>query len=310
MGREWSLAAFTLLGQLAVGLYLFTAGPLAFFGVPKTWVPDRRLLLTAALVVSGLTAAAAGLSLFHLHHPLRAHKVLSNLGNSWLSREILFEILFAGMAASLAWSVGLGGRSAATVRILAGLGALAGLLFLASMARLYMLSSIQVWKTAYTPVSFVLASLVMGLLGRLALAGMLSPPPGWPERGQALAALVLLAASLAAAVLLAPRLGVFGARPGPSLRPQPAPLPALHAVRIALLGLGVAALAATLWGGVTGAAAGLGPGLSAAAAGKAGAAEGLAAAGLGPGLGLFLILSAFLFAAAGETLGRLLFYRV
>ncbi|MCK7483603.1 MAG: dimethyl sulfoxide reductase anchor subunit [Candidatus Moduliflexus flocculans] len=103
MLKEWPLVAFTVLGQAAVGIFvLFHLPFLARFRAPTYgWRITWLVTLALVLLLAGL---AVLVSFFHLRHPLRARFALSNLRSSWLSREILFELVFmalvgaAGMA--------------------------------------------------------------------------------------------------------------------------------------------------------------------------------------------------------------------
>ncbi len=102
MLKEWPLVAFTVLGQMAVGLFLFFHAPFLVRGRAPSpgWFVTWLVVLA---LVAALVAAAALVSLFHLRHPLRARFALSNLRSSWLSREILFELVFLGLVALSAW---------------------------------------------------------------------------------------------------------------------------------------------------------------------------------------------------------------
>jgi anaerobic dimethyl sulfoxide reductase subunit C len=163
---EWPLLLFTLLSQAAVGLYLAVvivrelrarteAG--AAGAVHETRIPS--------LVTGGLMAVAVVLSLMHLGTPSGAYRALLNLGNSWLSREILMSILFGGLwlLAFVLELRGVGGLW------LGRLAALAGAVLVWVMARLYMASVIPAWMSAYTLVAFAATTLVLGGLLMLAI---------------------------------------------------------------------------------------------------------------------------------------------
>ena len=111
---EWSLLAFTLLLPLLAGAQLAST------------LTGRAVL--PAFAVLALGGLAGGLSLLHLGRPLRAWRALSNLGSSWLSREILAFSIFVPLATAAAWT-GAGGIYLAT--------SLAGLLLLFCVDRVY-----------------------------------------------------------------------------------------------------------------------------------------------------------------------------
>ncbi len=157
--RPWSqsardeapLVAFTLLAQMAVGCYWAMLWLLA----------DVRLQLLPMLL-TGLCLGAAMLASFaHLGTKRNAWRVLNNLHKSWLSREILFSLLFgAGWLASLAAAV-----LRADVPILSALTAVLGLLLIYSMSRVYHLRTVPAWNTWRTNARFFLSTAQLGVLG-------------------------------------------------------------------------------------------------------------------------------------------------
>lgn len=98
---ELSLVFFTVLSQLAVGLALFS--PLdAKAGQAASEISQRKKYYFVVLVT---LAVALLISSLHLGHPMGAIRTLTNMGSSWLSREILFFGLF-GAALFFAWLTG------------------------------------------------------------------------------------------------------------------------------------------------------------------------------------------------------------
>jgi len=280
MLKEWPLVAFTILGQTAVGVFWFFHLPfLVRCSLPGSgW----RLTWIATLALVALTLGAAALvSFFHLRHPLRARHALSNLRTSWLSREILFELLFGGLVLLEGWLAYVKPASRGWLWPVVAAAASAGLLFIASMAKLYMLPALPLWRGAYTPLSFLLTTLVLGAAGTEAIVRVLAGP-GALELNLAGIALVLVAAEILLAVLLAPRDGLCGPRPGPSLRPADGLPRRAHRARIVLLALGSAAFAVDL---------------------ATGGNDIMNEKGLGPAL-----LLAVVFTLAGEVAGRFHFY--
>jgi anaerobic dimethyl sulfoxide reductase subunit C (anchor subunit) len=86
------------------------------------------------------------------------------LDTSWLSREILFGVLFlvfGALYAFLQWRK----LGSATIRtVTAWVAALMGIGLVYSMARIYMLYSQPAWNTLATPVSFFVTTLLLGAL--------------------------------------------------------------------------------------------------------------------------------------------------
>jgi anaerobic dimethyl sulfoxide reductase subunit C (anchor subunit) len=281
MGGEWPLVAFTITGQLAVGAYLFLGVPIYFGLADAAGWKGGGGRLGFLLAVLGLLAVATALSLFHLHHPVKAYRTLVNLGWSWLSREILSLLFFEAAAGALAFCEwrGIGGPGLGKALFI--VGGLAGLLLLLSMSRLYMMPSVPTWNRLYTPLSFFLTSAVLGACAAVLLLGL---PREGPSAARPFLTLALcgLAASFLNAALLVPVHGVFGAKPRPSLRPPGVGSSLLHAVRLFLLVAGGVILAAIL----------------AAGEGRGPMAERVPA----------MLAAVFVLAAAGEVSGRFLFY--
>lgn len=244
MAAEWSLVAFTVTGQMAVGIYFFVGGPLILDG-EISGGGGGSVRLTVVLVVLGFLAMATVLAFFHLHHPVRAYKIFSSLGTSWLSREIFFELLFMGLVGLLGFCDWRRVGGAGFINALFVLGGLAGVLFILTMSRLYMLPAVPAWNHLYTPLSFGLTSMALGAMASTAFFGLSAEPPPYyrPLLGVAFLSVV---ACLINAVLLAPLHGFFGARPEPSLRPPAGRTFSLHAARLSLLVTGALLLAAVL----------------------------------------------------------------
>ena len=162
--REWALVAFTILAQMSVGSFL-VLGAVHFLAKRKAGeeeadrLSDRALLAIGPVLVLGLIA-----SFFHLENPANAYRAIANVGSSWLSREILFGVLFAGVGflfAIMQW------RKLGTpnVRIIvAGVAAILGVGLVYSMARVYMLPNQPSWNSATTPLSFFTSTLLLGAL--------------------------------------------------------------------------------------------------------------------------------------------------
>jgi len=228
MLKEWPLVAFTIAGQLAVGLFLFAALSLLFPAALGTGLTTGKTGLAILASVLGLIVAAAIVSFFHLSHPLRARRALANIRTSWLSREIFFELGFMALVALAIFLVWRRTAASGFLKAVYFAAALAGILFLLSMIRIYMLETLPFWNQASTPLSFLLTSLALGSLAA----------------GLVLLSFIFVVADFAASVLMAPGHGLFGHRSGPSLRPPCGAHRHLHLARLALSLAGAASLGA------------------------------------------------------------------
>jgi len=210
--KEWPLVGFTLLSQTAVGAFWMVAVASLYMEGASGW--NSRYLtfpfLAAVVIVLGLATA---ISLFHLGRPWRAVLALNNLKRSWLSREILFELVFMVLAASLALLVLKKTYRPTLVRILVALAFSASLFFIISMVKLYMMRTVPAWRGLYTPLSFFGTALLLGSLGAafsydtLLDLGRKAPPFLDAAAIVALATVVLILLTI---FLFTPGLGLFG----------------------------------------------------------------------------------------------------
>lgn len=161
---QLALITFTILAQMSVGSFL-VLGWVHFYVMRKSGMQqadrmsDRALLAIGPVIVLAMVA-----SLFHLGNPLNAPRAVSNLGSSWLSREILFMVLFVlsgGLFALMQWrKIG----SFAVRNVIAWVATLVGLALVFSMSQIYMLATQPAWNSWATPVSFFATTVLLGLL--------------------------------------------------------------------------------------------------------------------------------------------------
>src|SRR5690606_23856655 len=143
--REWALIAFTILSQMAVGSFIVLG--IAYFFVSRKWgeaeadrFSDLALLAIGPVLILGTLA-----SLFHLGNPLNAYRAISNVGNSWLSREILANVAFIGLGAIFAFMQWRKIGSSAARNVIAAAAAVVGLVLVYGMSQVYMLRTAPAW---------------------------------------------------------------------------------------------------------------------------------------------------------------------
>lgn len=158
---DWPLMAFTLSMQFSAGVVLlynlFLVTPVSR---KKEKIPFRFQMI---LVVALVTAFAGVLfSLLHLGNPANAVKTMANLNDSWLSREILFVLVYSGL---LTIVTGLQFRFPMSLRSykwLLDITSLTGLILVYVMSRIYQLPSMPAWNSIFTPIGFYLAMFLSG----------------------------------------------------------------------------------------------------------------------------------------------------
>lgn len=162
--REWALIAFTILSQMAVGTFI-VLGVVHFFAARKWGEAEADRLSDRALLAIGPVLALGTLaSLFHLGNPANAYRAIANLGSSWLSREILANLLFIGLGAIFAFMQWRKIGTPAVRNLIAWAAALVGLVLVFSMARIYMLRTAPPWDTVATPITFFTTTFLLGVM--------------------------------------------------------------------------------------------------------------------------------------------------
>ena len=161
INAEWSLVFFTLLGQFSTGLLLCT---LIFRLFPAAVSNEsiEKITRSAAKTAFVLMAIALALSFLHLSSPLSAIYALSNLGESWLSREILMVATYAFLSFVLLLLILYRPGNQLLQKILMSVTVLAGLAMVYTMARLYMIETVPVWNTPKTLVAFYTSVFLVG----------------------------------------------------------------------------------------------------------------------------------------------------
>lgn len=166
--HEWPLVFFTLLSQLSMGILLAAMVVLVVMQdqALAAHLPLRNLMLLTALLAMGV---ALVLSFLHLANPLHSVYALSNMGSSFLSREILMVSVFTFLLA-LSWgSVRWGIPPAPAFQMLFPVALLSGLILVWVMARLYMIPTVPSWNHPLTLLQFFNSGLLLGSLTLLLL---------------------------------------------------------------------------------------------------------------------------------------------
>jgi len=167
MRPAWSIIFFTTISGLGLGL----AGWVVI-GLLPLMTPGSVMgvgIATLALIGAGLLS-----STFHLGHPERAWRALSQWRSSWLSREgVLAVLVMAGLAGWFVTAYG-GGR----VPFWANLALLA-LIYLTVYATSMIYASLKTvarWHHPLTPICYLMFAAAGGLLAVLALLAMFRLP--------------------------------------------------------------------------------------------------------------------------------------
>ena len=164
MHSHWSLVAFTLLVQTAVGSLwqLFIALMLVSSPVEPHHFQIHVAILLLFLVLSLVCAMA------HLGKPQKSVHSARNLRQSWLSKEIVSVNIFTGILAVITAVSALFAGVAQALLVLCG--GLAGGFALYTMTRIYLIKTVPAWNHKGTPLTFIGSACLLGSLPGLALS--------------------------------------------------------------------------------------------------------------------------------------------
>lgn len=159
--QEWSLIFFTVLAQTAVGAYLLVGARALVLGHSEEKINSYKVPMSILWIIMGLGFV---FSTMHLGSPFRALNAFNKLGSAWLSNEVFFGAAFFAVG-GLQWLLSVlkkGGIAAQKSLMITAM--LLGMIFMYAMIKVYMIDTVPTWYTIYTPLSFVMTTVVAGLL--------------------------------------------------------------------------------------------------------------------------------------------------
>jgi anaerobic dimethyl sulfoxide reductase subunit C (anchor subunit) len=155
-----SLVFFTTLSQTATGALIFRELTIMRGGFE--FMSDR-FKKRSLLIISLLLILSLAIAFFHLGYPINALNALNNIGKSWLSREILsLSLLIATLIIYLIVAVKY--KSERGAKTLSIVTLILSISFIFSMIKLYLVPSIPSWYHPFTPVSYIITTLLCGFL--------------------------------------------------------------------------------------------------------------------------------------------------
>lgn len=162
--REWTLPVYTILTQLSVGslllIWIIRMRSHAQFGAERV---EQSIKIPVSILLVTMTVAI-GFAHFHLSKPYLSFLALRNLGSSWLSRELLANLVYIILVGALVYLLW---KMDGNYKIKSWLGWLAILAGFATdycMARIYLIPSQPAWNSSLTPGSFLVTTLLLGAL--------------------------------------------------------------------------------------------------------------------------------------------------
>ncbi|MBE0409583.1 MAG: dimethyl sulfoxide reductase anchor subunit [Anaerolineales bacterium] len=167
--REWTLPVYTILMQLATGAFL-TLWVLRTALIKKYSQETLDRISRYPLLIIFITLLAAMLgSHLHLSQPYQSFLAVLNFPSSWLSREIVFNLLYFFSVAALLDLVWQRSKSERWKTTLGWIAITLGLITIYCMSRIYFLPVQVGWNTTFTIYSFFGSALLLGVLSLILL---------------------------------------------------------------------------------------------------------------------------------------------
>lgn len=173
--HEWPLIVFTILAQTAVGAFLLSAlAILVSRPSPERLRFERSLLAIWVLLGLGFLSSMA-----HLGVPMWGYHAIYRIGRTALSNEIASGVSFMA-AGGLAWLLSLRDDAPKLRRALYAVAMLLACSLLYNMTRFYMMPTVPTWNTPLTPLAFLATALMGGALltATLSAATSFTTPKG------------------------------------------------------------------------------------------------------------------------------------
>lgn len=160
--REWALPVYTILMQLAVGSLFVLWLIRAFAGSKFSPQEIDKIISNPILVIAFTAVVAMGGAHFHLSKPFQSFLAVLNFKSSWLSREIVFNLLFLMGTASLLYLTNFHTHRRRLIDRLGWLTILMGCGLIYSMACIYLIPTQVAWNSTSVIISFYITALTLG----------------------------------------------------------------------------------------------------------------------------------------------------
>lgn len=165
--HELPMIIFTILAQMSVGAFVVLGAIQVVARVRgKVSGEDLDRLTDPALYAIGVTLVLGLIaSIAHLGNLGNVINVVRHVGSSWLSREIVLGMAFAGLGFVFAATQWFKWGSTGLRQALAGITALVGIALVFAMSMIYTtLEAVPAWNSWVTPVQFFTTTLLLGSL--------------------------------------------------------------------------------------------------------------------------------------------------
>jgi anaerobic dimethyl sulfoxide reductase subunit C len=161
--REWALPGYTILIQLATGMF-FVLWIIRTFSRTEENEKDLDELAKIPILIIFFTILIAIIgSHFHLSRPLMSFLAVSNFRTSWLSREALFTLLLLINTAFLSFKLWISKASFQLISTLGWVSIILGVITLWCMTSVYLLPAQIAWNISTIQISSYGTALLLGV---------------------------------------------------------------------------------------------------------------------------------------------------
>jgi len=162
--REWTLPVYTILTQLSVGSLLVIWVIRSWSNLKSGEDKIDRYIKIPILILLVTIVFAMMFAHFHLSRPYLSFLALRNVKTSWLSRELLSNIFYSIFVGLLLFSLWYHEERKKNISILGWVAILLGFTTDYCMSRIYLLPSQPAWNSILTPVSFLITTILLGVV--------------------------------------------------------------------------------------------------------------------------------------------------
>ncbi|MBN8579164.1 MAG: dimethyl sulfoxide reductase anchor subunit [Anaerolineae bacterium] len=160
--REWALPVYTILMQLAVGAFAIL-WLIRYLAGSKFSAQEIDHIISNPILVIAITAVVAmGGAHFHLSKPFHSFLAVLNFKSSWLSREIVFSVLFFIATISVLYLTYFQTHRRRLISILGWMAIIFGFILIYCMARIYLIPTQVAWNSTTVIFSFYTTALMLG----------------------------------------------------------------------------------------------------------------------------------------------------
>ena len=163
--HDLPMVLFTVISQLCVGTFL-TLGVIKIVAAGRhSAAVVERVVQPVLYAIGPAMVFGLAVSMLHMNDITNTFNVIRHWDSSWLSREILFGVAFAGFGFLFALMEWFGFGSALMRNVVAGVAALLGVGLVASESMIYYsLVTVPAWHSWMVPFSFFATTILLGAL--------------------------------------------------------------------------------------------------------------------------------------------------